>query len=117
MPHTPGDWKIQITFDAVSIVVGSEEQKVIVAQSRWRAAERLKFIQPYLSQSETIANAELMVRAPRLVRALLKAKDVIRTWHDAHGVESEAWQIYDRHAPEMREINELLSELNTAGVL
>jgi len=50
-----------------------------------------------------------------MAEALRKAKRLIQGWHDmndglALGEGSEAWKIYDRHAPEMKPINSVLEK-------
>lgn len=54
------------------------------------------------------ADAELIVRAVNahddLVKALEKAKEIIRIWHGP-----DAWEIYDSHSPEMKPINAALA--------
>ncbi len=43
-----------------------------------------------------------------LRNALLKAVEVIRTWHDQATSDDTAWRIYFDNAPEMKEIREAL---------
>lgn len=43
-----------------------------------------------------------------LRNALLKAVEVIRTWHDQATSDGTAWRIYFQHSPEMKEIREAL---------
>jgi len=60
-----------------------------------------------------IANAEHIVKCvnsnPVLISALLKAVEVIKSWHNAN----EVWDIYFNNAPEMKEIKEAIELIIT----
>lgn len=103
--HSPTPWQafkhvqnlVEIGFDGGCIAT--------VARFSWGAAG---------DSAENDANAEFIVRAVNvhdaLVAALIKARLIIREWQGM-GMEAEgdAWAIYDRNAPEMKEINAVLA--------
>ena len=45
-------------------------------------------------------NARLIVAAPKLLKALQKARETIQALHG-----DEAWDLYEEHSPEMRQID------------
>jgi len=45
----------------------------------------------------------------RLREALIKSKELIKSWHNMDGDSEENWQRYDQFAPEMKPINEALN--------
>ncbi len=63
----------------------------------WLENKLLKQLQS--SQSEAVVE---------LRDALIKAKEIIKTWHG-----SAAWEIYDLHSPEMKPINNAIQKFKT----
>jgi len=61
---------------------------------------------------EQEANAELIAAAPDLLEALLKAKELIKEWHNIGAGEmgDGLWAIYDSKSPEMKRINEAIKK-------
>lgn len=45
--------------------------------------------------------------------ALRHAKEVIKTWHNMGGAD-DVWDIYDKHAPEMKKINAAINSASSA---
>lgn len=125
MPHTPEPWYAHCEPHRFTIPERAVLRYFISANSDPNDEPVIAILlaPPEIDAEQQKANAELLVRAPRLLRALIKAKELIHTWHgirDGKCPEIKGdpmWEIYERNAPEMREINELLTELNKCGVL
>src|SRR5258707_12655890 len=69
----------------------------------------------WLGQTLTIEQAQLFATAPKLYTALESAIQTIRTWHGINllmdpQTESQAWELYFNHAPEMKVLREALAE-------
>ena len=87
-----GDWPYR------TVNVGTETIAIIPAQDIGRTHN------PTLKEAE--ANAQLIASAPDMVEALKIARDTIEALHG-----EVAWDIYDKHSPEMNAINKALARV------
>ncbi len=114
MKHTKREWLINVTDRAISenpnyftINIKNEKgEKKLIA---------LVYIQLHGSpkqMDEDKANAKLIAAAPELLEALIKAKKLIKDWHNM-GTEDMGdglWTIYEEKSPEMQPINNAIKK-------
>lgn len=62
-------------------------------------------VNEWLTDEEAEEVARIAAAAPQMLRALEKAKEIIRVWHGPN-----AWYIYERSSPEMQEINSAIKK-------
>lgn len=99
--HTPTPWdlytKLAKPHEPYSLI---DADGAIVAVILWHPDT--------MEPEEADANAHFMLRAVNshevLVAALKEAREVIKAWRGP-----DAWEIYDRHSPEMIRLNRALA--------
>lgn len=107
--HTPGPWEVIAADDYfVEATIIPRERGVVIFNLYENAICEVSNSPRDLGE----ANARLIAAAPDLLSALTEARLIIRQWHGmgmSTGDEIDAWNIYDRNAPEMKPINAALA--------
>ena len=108
MKHTKGKWEcsevMNFSDELVSFIKSGE---LPIAQTRGATTDGR-------TVEEVTANAKLIAAAPELLEELIKAKELIKEWHNmgAGDMGDGLWAIYEKKAPEMQSINNAIKKFN-----
>ena len=61
-----------------------------------------------LMNEQDMIHATLIAAAPDTLRALVHAREVIKTWHNMSDDDGTSWSIYEKNSPEMKVINDAI---------
>lgn len=116
MPHTPEPWSIHRVADEISIVSPYAHTSFnVICQVYHTAGARCE---PAETDTIAMANAELLVRAPRMARVLVSIESLVKFYaeREINAPANNQEAVRDTYE-KLREFERLLADLRKAGVL